>query len=288
MVNVNFSITGGNGDTIVFDTENYVLNTALSGISAIPATKVRIDPSAGNGGIWRNTKRGVRDIDLPITILGSDRGDVEEKLRRLARLTQDALGETTLTANYSDGTSLTIGLHYVGGAEAGSWGSDVGLTYCKWVMSFQAPTPFWESTTIQSFSVTSGNTGRGLLPELARLRVSSSQSLGTVTINNTGDVAAFPVWTILGPIAGLQITSGSLSFGLNAPLGAGKRIVIDTATGLVTDDAGDNAYALLSPAPKLFPIQPGTSTITVLANEGSTSTATRISCDYALRYEVVH
>lgn len=286
MVDVNFSLTGGNGDKITFDNENFVLNTGLSGISSIPATQVRIDPSAGNGGVWRNSKRGVRDVDLPITVLGTDREDVESKLRRLARLTQDALGQTVLAAEYSDGSSLTLGLHYVGGAETGAWGSDTGSTWCRWVMSFQAPTPYWESTTVQTFSVTSGNTGRGLLPELSRLKVSSSQALGTVSITNSGDVAAYPVWTITGPITDLTITSGALSFGFNTPLISGQTITVDTETGLVTDDAGANSYAILNAAPKLFAIQPGTSSITVLGTD--TTSATRVSCSYALRYEVVH
>lgn len=286
MVSVNFSLTGGNGDKITFDNENFVLNTGLAGISAIPATQVRIDASAGDGGVWRNSKRGVRDLDLPITILGTDRADVESKLRRLAKLTQDALGETVLTAEYSDGSKLAIGLHYVGGAEAGSWGSDVGLTYCKWVMSFQAPTPFWESTTVQSFSVTSGNTGRGLLPQLSKLRVSSSQALGVVTVNNTGDVAAYPVWTVRGPVAGLTISNGSQSFGFNAPVLTGQTITIDTETGLVTDDSGANRYGLLNAAPKLFALQPGTTSISVLGTDADS--VTRITCSYALRFEVVH
>ena len=286
MVDVNFSLTGGNGDTITFDNENFVLNTALSGISAIPATQVRIDASAGNGGVWRNSKRGVRDIDLPITVLGTDRADVEEKLRRLARLTQDALGATVLTAEYSDDTSLAIDLHYVGGAEAGAWGEDVGLTYASWVMSFQAPTPFWQSTTVESFSVTSGNTGRGLLPQLSKLRVSSSQALGVVTVNNTGDVAAYPVWTVLGPVTGLTISNGSQSFGFNAPVLPGQTITIDTETGLVTDDSATNRYALLNSAPKLFALQPGLTAISVLGTEATSST--RITCSYSLRYEVVH
>lgn len=286
MVDVNFSLTGGNGDKITFDNENFVLNTGLSGISSIPATQVRIDPSAGNGGVWRNSKRGVRDVDLPITVIGSDRADVESKLRRLARLTQDALGVTDLAAEYSDETSLTLGLHYVGGAEAGAWGSDTGSTWCKWVMSFQAPTPFWESTTVQSFSVTSGNTGRGLLPQLSKLRVSSSQALGVVTVNNTGDVAAYPVWTVLGPVTSLQIDNGSQAFGFNAPVLAGQTITIDTETGLVTDDSGANRYGLLNSAPKLFALQPGSTSISVLGTEATS--ATRITCSYALRYEVVH
>lgn len=286
MVDVNYSLTGGNGDSITFDYTNYILNPDFSGINAIPATSVRIEQSAGDGGIWRHTKRGIRNIDLPITIIGTDRADVETKLRRLSRLTQDALGQTTLSALYSDATSLTIGLHYVGGADSGQWGSDSGLTWCRWVMSFQAPTPFWQSTEVESFTVTSGNTGRGLLPQLSKLRVSSSQALGVVTVNNTGDVAALPIWTVLGPVEDLVISDGTLSFGFNEPVLAGQTITINTESGLVTDDTGANRYAILNPAPKLFALQPGLTAINVLGLAADANT--RITCSYSLRYEVVH
>lgn len=286
MVDVNYSLIGANGDEIAFDYSNYILNPNFSGINAIPATSVRIDQSAADGGVWRFTKRGVRNIDLPVTVIGTDRGDVETKLRRLARLTQDALGATTLSANYSDDTSLTIGLHYVGGADSTQWGSASGMIWCKWVMSFQAPIPFWESTTVQSFSVTSGNTGRGLLPELTKLKVSSSQALGVVTVNNTGDVAAFPVWTVLGPVDDLVISNGTQGFGFNASVLAGQTITIDTETGTVIDDSGLNRYSILNPAPKLFALQPGTTSVSVLGTGADANT--KITCSYSLRYEVVH
>lgn len=286
MVDVNFSLTGANGDTIAFDYSNYILNPGFLGISAIPSTTVRIAESAADGGIWRFTKRGVRSIDLPITILGTDRGDVETKLRRLARLTQDALGATILSANYSDATSLTIGLHYVGGADTTTWGTDAGLIWCKWVMSFQAPTPFWQSTTVQSFSVGPGGTGHGLLPQLTKLRLASDQLLGVVNVNNTGDVAAYPVWTIQGPITDLLIQSGDLSFGFNAPLLTGQEIIINTETSTVVDGDGFNRYSLMNNAPKFFALQPGQSSISVDGID--TTTDTRVSCRYSLRYEVVH
>jgi len=284
MVDVNYSIKGGNGDTITFDNSEYVLNPGMLGFG-IPPTQVRIADSAADGGLWRNTKRGVRDIDLPITILGDDRADVEEKLRRLAKLTQDRLGPTVLNANYSDLTSLTMEVHYTGGAES-QWGETEGQTWCQWVMSFQAPDPFWESTTVESFSVTSGNTGRGLLPQLTKLRVTSSQAIGTVEIDNTGDVAAYPVWRIRGPVTNLVISNGTQSFGLAVPVLLGETITIDTENATVVDDTGANRYADLLPAPKLFLILPGESSISVNGIEADTNT--EITCTYSLRYEVVH
>ena len=97
--------------------------------------------------------------------LGTDRADVETKLRRLARLLQDNNGATKIVANYSDGSSVFLEAHYVGGAET-QFGSDATNYFCRWVIQMQAPQPYWATVTSQSFTVGSGSTGRGLLPQL--------------------------------------------------------------------------------------------------------------------------
>jgi len=284
MVNITYLLVGSNGDTIVFDNSEFVLNPGMVGFG-IPATEVRIAASANDGGIWRYTKRGVRDVDLPITVLGTDRADVQSKLRRLARLTQDKKGPTQLRANYSNGESLRLELHYTGGAES-QWGEDQGMTWATWVMSFQAPMPFWESNNGQSFSLTSGVTGRGLLPQLSKLRVSSSNALGTVTVQSDADVDVFPVWTITGPITDFTATSGSLSWGIDGVVDAGETITVDTEAGTVKDQDGNNRYSILAPAPKLFTFPPGETVISVTGSDVTDDTIVR--CDYSLRFEVVH
>lgn len=285
MVDVTLSMIGSNGDTIeLADNGDFVLTTGVAGFG-IPETNVRIEASAGNGGVWRFSRRGVRTMDLPIVIFGSDRGDVETKLRRLARLLQDSKGPTRLVANYSDLTSVYLDVHYTGGAET-QFGEDAGLTYCRWVISVQAPQPFWASGTTSSFTVTSGNTGRGLLPQLSKLKVSSSQTLGIVNVNNVGDVETFPIWTILGPVEGLIISDGTQTFSYTQPVLAGQTITINTEIGTVVDDAGLNVYSNLGVAPKLFSLQPGVTAVSVLGE--SASDATKITCSYSPRYEVIH
>lgn len=285
MVDVTISLVGSNGDTIALaDDGDFALASGVTGFG-IPATSVRIDESAGNGGTWRHSKRGVRDVDLPILIFGTDRADVETKLRRLARLLQDTAGATRIVANYSNGDALFLEAHYVGGAET-QFGSDAGATYCRWVIQMQAPQPFWESSNSQSFTISGGNTGRGLLPQLTKLKVSSSQALGTVSVVSSADVEVFPVWTIRGPISNLTVSNGEQSFGFNAPLNAGESITIDTEAGTVTGDNGSNRYSLLSSAPKLFTFPTGTTLVEV--NGTGATTDTYIRCDYALRYEVIH
>lgn len=285
MVDVQISLVGSNGDTIALtDNLEFVLSTGVTGFG-IPATSVRIDETAGNGGVWRYTKRGVRDLDLPIVVLGNDRAEVETRLRRLARLLQDTSGPTKIVASYDDGSSVFLNAHYVGGAET-QFGTDATGTFCRWVIQMQAPQPFWEASDSQSFTITAGNTGRGLLPQLTKLKVSSAQRLGVVSVNSAADVDVYPVWTVRGPITSFSASNGTQSFSFNAAVAAGQTITIDTEAGTVTGDNGANRYSLLSSAPKLFPLKPGENLIEV--NGTSTDAATFVSCNYALRYEVVH
>jgi hypothetical protein len=284
MVSVNYSLIGANGDTITFDYDNYVLNPEFTGFNVAP-NQVRIDQSASDGGVFRHQKKGIREIDLAVTTLGTDRADVQAKLRRLSRLIQSTLGPTILEANFSDGDSLRMEVYYVGGAE-GQWGSDAGFIWNKWILSLQAPKPFWERATEVSFILGEEPTGRGLLPELTKLKVSSDQIFGIVNANNVGDVPSFAKWVVLGPISNLLISNGEQSFSIPGLIASGDIVTIETDTGRVYDEAGNNQYSLLGPAPKLFPIPPGLSEIVVTADD--TSEGTRVGFFYRPRFEVVH
>ena len=217
--------------------------------------------------------------------MGTDRADVEAKLRRLARLTQDRRGPTQLRASYDGGDSLNLSMHYTGGAES-QWGTSAGMTWSTWLMSFQAPQPFWQSNSEQTLSLTGASTGRGLLPQLSKLKVSSSESLGNVLVSSAADVDVFPVWVIEGPITNLLISNGSQTFGFNRPITEEEIITVDTEFGTVKNQLNENLYSVLSPAPKLFVFPPGDTNISVTGT--ATNGNTFIRCNYALRFEVVH
>ena len=279
-----YSLTGANGDVITFDNSNYVLNPSLIGFG-IPPTSVRIDESARDGGVHRYTRRGVRNIDMPVTVLGTSATDVETKLRRLARLTQDTLGPTTLTAIRSGG-NLTMSLHYVGGAELEYGGEAGGKTWARLVLSFQAPYPYWESATTQTFTVTSGNTGSGLLPQLTKLKVSSSQALGIINVNNTSDVPVFPRFEVVGPVEDLTVSLNGEGWSFTSPVTTGDIYTVDHEAGTVTGIGDVNRYDILAASPKFFSFPPGVSSALV---SGTNATAdTVIRCEYNLAYEVVH
>jgi hypothetical protein len=285
LVAIAYSLRGSNGETITFDNDNYVLNPGMIGFGIAP-TMLRVDESAGIGGIFRHSRRSIRDLDLPVTIVGTSRADVQTKLRKLARITQDRRGPMRFRATYPNGEQLFLDLHYAGGAE-GQWGEDLGgLVWMRWVLQLRAPQPFWESLTRQTIELTGGGTGRGLLPQLTRLKVSSSQALGDVTITSTADVEVFPVWTIRGPVDDFQVSNGVDSWSITGSILGTETITVDTENKTIVDHTGANLYDRLGPAPKLFPFQPGETLLTVTGANSTDDTLVR--AEYALRFEVVH
>lgn len=288
MVNVSISLIGSNGDTIQLTNtdSDFILTTGVLGFG-IPPTKVRIAESASDGGVWRYTKRGIRDIDLPIAVTGTNRQDVENKLRRLANLLQDIEGPTKIRATYTDGLAYELKAHYVGGGDV-AYGPNSNGKLAKWVISMQAPNPFWEAVSPQNFTLNL-SANRGLLKgnsSLSELRLSGQYGFGDVTLINPGDVVAFPVWTITGPCDNVSISQDGVGFSYDVPIAAGEQIIIDTAAGTVKDQNGVNKYAGLAPAPKLFAIKPGTQTASIIAFNSTNETV--IAGNFKPRREVLH
>lgn len=293
MVELNLFLVGGNGDTISFDgSEGFILTTGVRGTGIAP-TSVRISNSAGDGGTWRSTRRTTREFDLPITVVGDDRQDVENKLRRLAQALSDRVSTPYLRAVYSDGTGpFDIEVHYTGGAET-TFGSDGSGTFCTWPITVSAPDPYWTSLDSESLFLGANPDTRGLLPRLVNLPVKSSQVIGEFTVSNAGDVDTYPTWTFRGPMDTVRVTSQSgASFEYAAEIMSGETITIDTHRGTVIDQDGVNCYGNLGTSPKLFSIAPGNSILNIEAEGTSPGIdgvgATLITCSYKPRREVIH
>lgn len=288
MVDISISLIGSNGDTIQLTNSDsdFILTTGVLGFG-IPPTKVRIAESASDGGVWRYTKRGVRDLDLPIAVTGTNRQDVETKLRRLANLLQDIDGPTKIRATYTDGLAYELKAHYVGGGDV-QYGPNSNGKLAKWVISMQAPNPFWESVSPLNYTLAMSDE-RGLIrgdSSLSQMQLSGQYGLGDVTLVNPGDVVAYPTWTITGPCDSVSISLNGLGFVYELPIAAGDQIIIDTAAGTVVDQNGVNKYAGLAPAPKLFAVRPGTQTVAIQAIGAVQGTI--IAGNFKPRREVLH
>jgi phage-related protein len=193
----------------------------------------------------------------------------------------------TVVALYEDGDLWELTGYYVGGAE-GSRGDEETDLFANWVLSLQCPDPFWKSQTTEQIILTnSGFAGRSLIPDLAELRVSSSNVIGNATINNTGDVEALPIVTFNGDIDTLEITtSDGRGWTFEETITDTETIVVDSAKGTVVDATGANHYGSLAASPKMLRFPAGLSDLSVVATGATTDTVITIA--WQIRKEVLH
>ncbi|WP_241978864.1 phage tail family protein [Cryobacterium sp. Hh7] len=166
-------------------------------------------------------------------------------------------------AEYGDGTSYELPFVYLSGLEVDSTVSTP--THTQALISIECPAPFWTARDALSFRVANESAGVGLLPNLAQLQLSRSAAIGSVSLENPGDVESDISWTITGPGGPTPISIDGVGFVFESVLLSGEVVTIErTATGVtVIDGNGANRYAGLGPAPKFPRLPAGLSVVDI-------------------------
>lgn len=272
-------------DSDVLDLD-YVLKTGrgiqvTSGVTGLGlgAKQAQWLEGAGNGSLYRGTRALARDIDLPLYVLGDNRADLKYLMARLAKM---LAGPCVLTFTDDDGTAWATTVVHTGGGDY-TYGKDtVGERELQTVITVRAGDPFFTATSPMRQTIKGVTQSRGLIGKLVNLRLASSQRIGSITLSNTGDADAYPIWTVYGPgdtFTAISPTGQTLQW--NGTLAATDVLTIDTKAGTVVDQTGANRYDKLAPAPRFWTVPQGTSTAQCsLLNVNSAST---ITCTYNTR-----
>jgi hypothetical protein len=258
-------LVGSDGDEISFSpfgVGTFGMLESPGGFGA-QMSQVRILEGAADGGRFRFSRRGPMDRDLPVGIFGADRASVFASLRRLSNALRVDPGGVLPRLIYpgADGVEYSTSVVLVAQAEMGTTSQDARQMR---LLTLRSPDPYWTATTGVSIApMRAAGAGRQLRPQLGNMRVTASQVLGSVLVENPGDLDAAMVWVVRGPATSAAFThEDGRSFSLGA-FDAATTITVDTATGLVRDQDGVDRYDLLGSAPKLFPIAGGSSTVDV-------------------------
>ncbi|MEU5403710.1 phage tail family protein [Streptomyces sp. NPDC005963] len=244
----------------------------------LPAVAVQWLEGAGDGALYRRTRILARDIDLPLEIFARDRRHLQTLLSRLALA---LAGECSLILQDDTGAQWSTTVRRVGGGEAAYGVDTTGEREWRSVITLRAGDPYWTSSQSQSRTIGSAGTA-GFLSNLVRLKVTSSQAIGQITLTNDGDADAYPVWEVHGPGADFEAVSPAgerLKWVGN--LAAGETLTLDTRRGTVVDQSGANRYSQLAPAPRFWTVRPGTSV--AVASLNGVDTSSKIVCSWRPR-----
>lgn len=251
---------------------------SLAGIEGfgLPDQENQWFDGAGSGSTWRGSRIKRRDISIPLWVYAADRAALTEKLSDLSvvldpftRTTEATRGSARLFFGMADGDEWFIDVVRRGRTDWARKIDSDDRTYFKTTISLEAGDAFWTRNRPEMFEIRRDTSGAAptLLPRLAKLRLGSGAAFGVKNVNNVGDTYAWPVFRVNGPTTKVTLV-GAAGERLvwSGALLLGQTLTIDMRNNTVTDQTGANRYDGLGAAPRFWSIAPGSSSVTVQAD----------------------
>lgn len=262
--------------------------TGIAGWGA-PPVSLPADSHPRGGVRIRHRRVEARTLTWPIHVWGTDHMDFWQRREAITNAfaqTTD-LGPGVLRVARPDGSARQISGTYIDGAE-GTAGED--WLHANLIIQLLCEDPWWRDVQpTTDFREHTTGSAAFLNPFMT---VASSQVLGETVIHNSGNVVAWPVWTITGPATEIVATNHTTgeSWTLTPDFGDGDSIGGNTAT-ITTDPPtvrgpeGETWTGRLNwPGARLWGIQPGANEVTFEVS--GSEAGTRIEWSYYRRWRI--
>lgn len=264
------------------DLRGYFTTFGIAGWGSTPFEYVS-DGAARGGEIVRFVRSQPSRITWPLHVWGDTHLEFIERYRVLRRafLMTAHRGEPGwLTVARPDGSARKIAAFYEEGFAGESGQMHRSATP---VLTLYCPEGAWVDTEAISYTRVYSPPVSFLSPFLT---VSSAAVLGATTLDNTGDLPAWPVWNIAGPMTALIATNitTSQAFTLTSTLTLGQTVTITTDRPTVRDNAGHNIVGSINwPTAQLWGLQPGLNDVNFQVTGAGAGTS--ITLAFNPRYE---
>jgi hypothetical protein len=256
---------------------------AVSGLGIAPVDIVT-DPDPKGGTQVRYVQPRSRNITWPIRLRGATHMEflILWRIYAYAFAQTRRLGAGILRLTRPDGSAREIECLYAAGfdLEPGQgWLEDTA------VLSLFCPDPFWRD--VVPITITREDEGTALEDFLDPYpSLSTGSALEAPTVFNPGNVEAWPVWTLTGPLdefVATNLTTGK-TFSLVYTLLADETITIVTRPDVITGPGDINLINALDwPDSDLWRFEPGTNEVEFQVF--GSAAGTRIDIEFYPRYE---
>lgn len=233
------------------------------------------------GSVFAGAKIGERLIDLPVEVRAPTHTELLATLRAVAYMMNPTLGKGQLkviTPNYNRGLYC-----YPTGIQVGERDVTASL-----VLSFKANDPFWYDSVSEGVSFVQGET----LPFFPIFPISliTSLNFSEDSVQNLGDVEAWPVWTVYGPASGVTLENSTTGKKIDLSgliIEVGEKLVINTREKSIQLEISGESETVdeitaLSLDSSIFSLQPGNNNLVVKLNDSTEDT--RVNLSWAKRY----
>lgn len=239
---------------------------------------------AVDGGFFRGVRVPPRELFQPVHIINPDPAALLATRRAFVAALSPERGECVITMAYPDGTRRYIAVRLLdgmaGSEDMGGW----GIPLVSYGLRFVAYDPYFYGDEVPD--EWQGTQSREELPQpgaddLFEV-VASPQVLGATTVDNIGDVDAWPYWEFAGPFTSITLDNESTGRSLTLTYTATdetEKVFIQTRPGYtsIVDQDDTNLWDDLSDGYSLWPLRRGLNDITItLAGADETTKAKMI------------
>lgn len=272
----------------LMDIPNVGVLVGRSGFDMPPVEHVTDRVPLRAGARHRTVLTGPRSLDLPLHFEALTYEAFRTKLRDIEAWfypdPRKGAGKLRVVSPLGDTREITC--WYESGLQGNEAVNAAGLIWRDVVITLYAPDPFWydSAPTVANYTLGTPAVFFPLLPiKLTRVDIFSS-----AVANNPGDVEAWPVWTLTGPMTGVVLTNKTPDpdqvVDMTYTLLAGETITIDTREDkrTVVKNDGTNLYGNLTAASYLWPLQKGANEIQIQM-AGATADS-KVNLSFQARY----
>lgn len=240
--------------------EGVVMMAGVRGLTMPPVTHYKTSYASVSGARWRGHNVDSREVFWPIQVYCDT--DSQEWIRRdrafWRTMRPGKVG--TWTVIQPSGEKRYLDLRFTEDSDQ-AYNHDPALRgWSNYGIMMVADDPFWRTDSIRRewatgmstpfFDSEGGTTG---------LTISPSTTLATAAMLNPGDVDAYPVWEVYGPVTNAQVGVGDKLIVIPFAVADGEVLVIDTdptqqsamlhSSGTVTDKTAQLGTAIFAPMP---------------------------------------
>jgi hypothetical protein len=238
------------------------------------------------GGRLRSVRHDIREFSLPIWIDAASEAALRTAERNLVASMDPVRGLGTVRVTSPVGDQREITCAYSGGLGLDEKPEVSGPQTQRAPITFRCWDPYWYAVSSIVTPHTIGETPT-FFP-IFPIRLSASQIVVDTTLNNTGDVETWPVWTLTGPGSVIRlrnITTGKMIDLSTLVLAAGESVTIDTRPGFktITRDDGTNLFPYITAASSLWSLQRGVNSVH-LEMSGASAGSSALTSSYKPRY----
>lgn len=266
-----------------------VLMPGATGLDA-PPVELHSDESPNlDGSIFRSARTAAREVMIPLYLYAVDRRTLKELKSKLLRALDARKGYCVLKFMETDSAPRYLRCYYKGGMEGDESTENSGFTWTRYGLQLTAFDPWFYSDEIPvaQWVFGEGDPFLSTVQPFFPLHITSGRvSESAISVENPGDIEAWPVWQITGPVKSFRfISPKGEAFGIAARqdgtdvVAAGRTLTIDTRPGykLLRDDQGVNYWPLLEANPVLWAIPDGRSQVGVQLTSSSSAAKLRMS-----------